>query len=145
MIRRKNRMRRILRSYIHFLGISCFLLWSINGYSRFQQGIDSTPHLTELILIPHIGNDHQFNLNYTVAHLLALLDAVHPDALVLYDEPEWVKQGCLWQTGNPAAHAVLNYSLEQSVPLYGVGLTAEAFTKTKKSIEDYQKSYPDIE
>ena len=130
--------------YIVLLAVAILLvIGAARGFAQVKA--DSEQKMTEVVLIQHIGNDHQFNLNYTVAHIAALLDTVRPDAIGLYDDPEWVKVGCLYQASNPAAHAVSNYAREQSIPLYGLGLTAEPFSETQKSIKNYQDKFPDEE
>src|SRR3972149_11147655 len=67
------------------------------GSSRAQS-------VQQLIVVPTLANDHQFDLDYTIAHLEALLDRIKPDAILVDDYSDWLSKGCLWPGGPPRDH-----------------------------------------
>lgn len=72
-----------------------------------------------IVVIPTLGNDHQFNLDYTVAHLAALLDAVAPDAVVLNDATSWLVRGCPLSPLVPEVHVALAFASAHRIPIFG--------------------------
>lgn len=75
----------------------------------------------EVIVIPTLGTDHQFDLDYTVAHLEALVDAIRPDAIVLEDFTDWLRNGCVYQATAPETHIALKYAQGRRIPVWGTG------------------------
>lgn len=100
----------------------------------------------EVVVVPTLRNDHQFNLDYTVAHLTALLDAINPDAVVVDDCTDWLRRGCPWNAMLPEVHVALDYVREQSLPVFGTRATAErTYEADAKVAEKYRRTYPDAE
>src|SRR5688572_4627957 len=90
---------------------------------------------TTIVVVPTIGSDHQFNLDYSVAHVAALLDVMAPDAIVLDDATSWLARGCLLNPSLPEAHVSLAYAAERRIPIFGTRdwpppLTRDAFAAT---------------
>ncbi|MGI8619754.1 MAG: hypothetical protein ACR2L6_11815 [Gemmatimonadaceae bacterium] len=73
-----------------------------------------------VVIIPTIGNDHQVNLDYSVAHLAALLDVVRPDAIIVDDATSWLARSCPLNTAQPEIHVALGYSREFRIPIHGL-------------------------
>lgn len=94
--------------------------------SNLQTGSSDTP---TVVVIPTLGTDHQFNLDYTVAHLASVLDAIEPDAVVIGDYTEWLNAKCIWAAVNPEYHLALRYAEEKRIPVFG--------TRTRTSPEWY--------
>ena len=101
----------------------------------------------EVVVIPTIGNDHQFNLDYTVAHLVALIDTISPDALVVSDYTEWLRGSCIWSATRPETHSALAFAEEKSVPIWGTleSPPASAYDEAAKMAKWYQETYSDVE
>lgn len=76
----------------------------------------------QLIVVPTLSNDHQFNLDYTVAHLEALLDQIKPDAILVDDYADWLANGCLLQATSPENHVALRYAKTAGIPILGTSL-----------------------
>jgi hypothetical protein len=73
----------------------------------------------EVVVIPTLGTNHQFDLDYSVAHVEALLDAVRPDAIVLDDFTDWLRNGCVVSATAPEYHVALRYAQRHNVPIWG--------------------------
>jgi tetratricopeptide (TPR) repeat protein len=101
----------------------------------------------EVVVVPTIGNNHQFNLDYTVAHLMALLDAISPDAILIRDYTEWLRLGCPWDAASPETHVALGYARDRSLPIFGTGATPDQtyYEATIKFVKEYREKYPDAE
>lgn len=76
--------------------------------------------ITTIVVVPTIGSDHQFNLDYSVAHVAALLDVVAPDAIVLDDATSWLARGCLLNPSLPESHVALAHATERRIPIFGM-------------------------
>ena len=74
----------------------------------------------EVVILPTLESDHQFNLDYTVAHLMALLDTISPDAVVASDATAWLRNACPWQAIYPENHMASVYARERSLPIFGI-------------------------
>ena len=59
---------------------------------------------SEVIVIPTLRQLHQYNMDYTVAHLAALLDAISPSALVVQDSSDWLSRECIVNNWYPENH-----------------------------------------
>lgn len=92
------------------------------------------PHLDvpEVVVVPTLGNDHQFDLDYTVAHVAAILEAIAPDAIVIADITDWLRADCIFQAVAPEHHVALEYARENHVPIWG--------TRTRPSPSAYDQS-----
>ena len=100
----------------------------------------------EAVIVPTLGNDHQFNLDYTVAHLMALLDAISPDAILISDYTEWLRRDCPWSAGNPETHVALRYARERSLPIFGTSATpSHTYEADAKFAKEYREKYPDAQ
>lgn len=91
-----------------------------------------------IVVVPTIGSDHQFNLDYSVAHVAALLDVIAPDAIVLDDATSWLARGCLLNPSLPEAHVSLAYAAERRIPIFGMRdwpppLMADPFAATLRA------------
>lgn len=73
----------------------------------------------DVVVVPTLGTNHQFNLDYTVAHVEALLDAIRPDAIVLDDFTDWLRSGCVVSATAPEYHVALRYAQGHRVPIWG--------------------------
>jgi len=94
---------------------------------------DSRP---AIVVIPTLGNDHQFNLDYTVAHLAALLDVVSPDAVVLNDATPWLARGCPLSALSPEAHVALAFANEHHLGIFGTReWPADAYDQSVRSVQ----------
>ena len=117
---------------------------STGGQERMTGRAPTLP--AEVVIVPTLGNDHQFDLDYTVAHLMALLDAISPDAILISDYTEWLRRDCPWSAASPETHVALGYAHERSLPIFGTSAkpsyTYEADVKFTK---EYREKYPDAE
>lgn len=115
----------------------------ISGQER--KASQKSTSLPKVVVLPTLGNDHQFNLDYTVAHLMALLDSISPDAILLNDHTEWLRRDCPWIATPPETHAALAYARERSLPILGMGITPIAtYEETAKTLKGYNERYPDV-
>ena len=97
------------------------------------------------VIIPTLWNDHQFNLDYTVADLLTLLDAIQPEAIVVNDDTEWLRRGCPKNAYMPEVHVALDYARERSVPIFGSDTTpAPTYEADLKRSQEFMKRNPDV-
>lgn len=85
------------------------------------------PTTPEVVVVPTLGTDHQFDLDYTVAHVAALLDAIAPDALAIADVTDWLRAGCVYRAVLPENHIAFNYAHERSIPIWGTRTPPSAF------------------
>jgi len=90
------------------------------------------PLTPEVVVVPTLGTDHQFDLDYTVAHVAALLDAIAPDALAISDVTDWLRVGCVYRAVLPENHVALSYAREMSIPIWG--------TRTPPSPSEYDQT-----
>ena len=89
-----------------------------------------------VVVIPTLGNDHQFDLDYTVAHLAALLDAISPDAVVLNDATTWLARGCPLGPLVPEVHVALAFASERRIGIFGTrGWPADAYAASVRSVQ----------
>jgi len=95
------------------------LLFSAIGSMFAGAGSAHAQSVQQLIVVPTLGNDHQFDLDYTVAHLEALLDAIRPDAILVDDSSDWLANGCLFQDTSPENHVALRYATAAGIPVLG--------------------------
>lgn len=101
-------------------------------------------HAPQIVIVPTIGNDHQFNLDYTVAHLAALLDKIEPDALIVDDYTDWLRRDCPWNAIYPEIHVALEYRHQRSITIFGLSDSpTTTFDTTSKNLEAYNKRYSD--
>lgn len=115
---------------------------SISGQERRASQAPTT--LPKVVIVPTLGNDHQFNLDYTVAHLMALLDLISPNAILVNDHTEWLRRDCPWIATSPETHAAVAYARERSLPIFGTGITPiTTHEETAKIIKGYNERYPD--
>ncbi|OFW20126.1 MAG: hypothetical protein A3G21_03770 [Acidobacteria bacterium RIFCSPLOWO2_12_FULL_66_21] len=73
----------------------------------------------DVVIVPTLGTDHQFDLDYTVAHLAAVLDAVAPDAVIVEDYTDWLRADCVYQTAAPENHVAIQYARSHHIPIWG--------------------------
>jgi len=73
----------------------------------------------EITVVPTLGTNHQFDLDYTVAHVEALLDVIRPDAIVLDDFTDWLRNGCVVSATAPEYHLALRYAQRHNLPVWG--------------------------
>jgi hypothetical protein len=101
----------------------------------------------EVVIIPTLGNDHQFDLDYTVIHLMAVLDAISPDALVVADYTEWLDADCIWGATQPERHAALAFAREKSIPIRGTRMRppTAAYDQSVAWARRYHEMYPNLE
>lgn len=103
------------------------------------------PQSPEVVIIPTLRNDHQFNLDYTVAHVMALLNVIGPDAILVDDYTDWLRRECPWNTFFPEMHVALGYARERSLTLFGTRTTPErTYEADAKAAENYRRIYPDV-
>jgi len=76
-----------------------------------------SPTAPEVVIVPTLGTDHQFDLDYSVAHVAALLDVIAPDALAIADVTDWLRAGCVYRAVLPENHIALKYARERSIPI----------------------------
>lgn len=93
----------------------------VAGVSTAERVPVMSSAVPEVVVIPTLGTDHQFDLDYTVAHLEALLDAIQPDAIIAEDFTDWLRSGCAYQATAPETHVALKYAQRRGVPLWGTG------------------------
>ena len=77
------------------------------------------PTAPEVVVVPTLGTDHQFALDYSVAHVAAVLDAIAPDALAIADVTDWLRAGCVYRAVLPENHIALKYAREKPIPIWG--------------------------
>jgi hypothetical protein len=92
------------------------------------------PTIPEIVVVPTQGTDHQFDLDYSVAHVAALLDAIAPDALAIADVTDWLRAGCVYRAVLPENHIALTYAREKSIPIWGTR-TAPAASEYEQTVE----------
>jgi len=98
----------------------------------------------EVVIVPTLRNDHQFNPDYHVAHLMVLLDAVAPDALLVDDYTEWLRRECPWNAVFPEAHAALGYAQEKSIEVFGTDMSPkETLESSLQIVKSYSGRYRD--
>src|SRR5687768_8355761 len=97
--------------------------------ARLPRPVDSVA--PDVFVVPTLGNDHQFNLDYTVAHLGALLDAIAPDAVVIPDFTDWLGAGCVFGASAPEHHVALDYAQRHAATIWG--------TRTRPSPAAYER------
>lgn len=123
-------------------------LVGVTGAASQESDLPHAPSVApEVVIIPTLGNDHQFNLDYTVVHLMAVLDAISPDAMVMADYTEWLHADCIWAATQPERHAALAFAREKAVPIWGT-LTRPPTAAYDQSVEwarRYHERYPDVE
>lgn len=109
-------------------------------------GPNHSPAPAEIVVIPTLGTDHQFNLDYTVADVQAMLDVIAPDAIILSDFTEWLRAGCVWAGTMPENHAALRFAREKQVRLYGTRTrTSPAwYQETVAAVRVNRARYPDV-
>ena len=90
------------------------------------------PITPEVVVVPTLGTDHQFDLDYTVAHVAALLDAIAPDALAIADVTDWLRADCVYRAVLPENHIAFSYAHERSIPIWG--------TRTPPSPSEYEET-----
>lgn len=95
------------------------LLLSLVGWVVAGAGSTRAQSVQQLTVVPTLANDHQFDLDYTVAHLEALLDGIGPDAILVDDYDDWLANGCLWQATSPENHVALRYATATGIPIFG--------------------------
>lgn len=100
----------------------------------------------EIIVVPSLGTDHQFNLDYTVADVQALLDVIEPDAIVLSDFTEWLRAGCVWAGVMPENHAALAFAREKQTRVFGTrtGTSPDWHRQTVAAVRANETRFPDI-
>ena len=108
-------MLRICR--VHSLGP--LLLLVLAGACQTVPQPRLLPTTPEVVVVPTLGTDHQFDLDYTVAHVAAVLDAVAPDAVAIADVTDWLRAGCVYRAVLPENHIALSYAREKSIPIRG--------------------------
>ena len=119
------------------------LLLVVAGTWRTAPPSLTQPPVPEVVIIPTLGADHQFNLDYSVAHVAALLDAIAPDALAIADVTDWLRAGCVYRAVLPENHIALKYAREKSIPIFGTrtpSLPAE-FEQTVDAIHRENERY----
>lgn len=117
---------------------------SAGGQKRKTGRAQTSP--PEVVIVPTLGNDHQFNLEYTVAHLMTLLDAVSPDAILINDYSDWLRRDCPWSAANPETHVALGYARERSLPIFGTSASPSyTYDENVKFAKEYREKYPDAQ
>jgi hypothetical protein len=97
------------------------------------------------VVVPTIANDHQFNLDYTVAHVAALLDAINPDAIIVDDYTDWLRRNCPWNAYYPEIHVALEFGRAHSIPVFGRSDAPQATLETTaRNLERYNARYSDV-
>ncbi|HUR92074.1 MAG TPA: hypothetical protein VMY38_05315 [Gemmatimonadaceae bacterium] len=92
----------------------CFSLWLHGGALAAQAPA------ARIVIVPTIGSDHQFNLDYSVAHLAALLDVIRPDGIIIDDASTWLARGCLLNAVPPEHHVALSHARTRGIPILGL-------------------------
>ncbi|MEX2141382.1 MAG: hypothetical protein WD894_19100 [Pirellulales bacterium] len=137
------RTRLVLLAVLILLLISTVVTLSSSLAEQVNTGVPRQS--PEVVIIPTLRNDHQFNLDYTVAHLMALLNAIGPDAILVDDYTDWLRRECPWNTFYPEIHVALGYARERSLALFGTRTTPErTFEEDAKVAEKYGKTHPDV-
>ena len=95
------------------------------------------PTVPEVVVVPTLGTDHQFDLDYGVAHVAALLDAIAPDALAIADVTDWLGAGCVYRAVLPENHIALKYARENSIAIWG--------TRAPSSPSEYEQTVEAIQ
>jgi len=80
----------------------------------------------QFVVIPTLGEDHQKNLDYSVAHVMALLKKIQPDAVIVRDYTDWLDAGRAYNAMSPESHVALEYSRQYSVSLFGTRAKSES-------------------
>jgi len=136
-------MKRSLRFFTFTLLILAIAA-SAGGQQREAGRAPTSP--PELVIVPTLGNDHQFNLDYTVAHLMTLLDAISPDAILISDYTEWLRRDCPWNAASPETHVALGYARERSLPIFGTSTRPNnTYDENVKFAKEYREKYPDAQ
>lgn len=101
------------------------------------------PEASEVVIIPTLGTDHAFDLDYSVAHVAALVDAIAPDALVIEDVSDWLLAGCVYRAVLPENHIALKYAREKSIPIWGTRRppSASEYAQTVEGIDRQNAQY----
>lgn len=101
------------------------------------------PTTPEVVVVPTLGTDHAFDLDYSVAHVAALLDAIAPDALAVEDVTDWLGAGCVYRAVWPENHIALKYAREQSIPIWGMRRppSASEYDQTVEGIARQNERY----
>jgi len=116
LVRKNSPTRKWSRRAWHSPGL---LLLVLAGSCHAALPAKTQQTLTEVVVVPTLGTDHQFNLDYSVAHVASLLDAIDPGALAIADVTDWLRAGCLYRAVLPENHVALNYAREKSLPIWG--------------------------
>ena len=130
-----------------FVALASVLVGVTGAASQERDPPHAPSTAPEVVIIPTLGNDHQFNLDYTVIDLMAVLDAISPDALVMADYTEWLHADCIWWAILPEHHAALAFAREKAVPIWGT-LTrppTAAYDQSVEWVKRYHEMYPDVQ
>jgi len=119
---------------VHSPGLLLLLVLAGSCHTALPAKTQQT--MTEVVVVPTLGTDHQFDLDYTVAHVAALLDAIAPDALAIADVTDWLRAGCVYRAVLPENHIALNYAREKSIPIWG--------TRAPPSSSEYEQTVAGI-
>src|SRR3990172_1071049 len=116
------------------------VLFSVIGSMVAGAGSSRAQSVQQLIVVPTLANDHQFDLDYTIAHLEALLDRIKPDAILVDDYSDWLAKGCLWQATSPENHLALRYGTAAGIPIFGTFLRTAptAYDGAMRTEEQYR-------
>jgi len=116
------------------------VLFSVIGSMVAGAGSSHAQGVQQLIVVPTLANDHQFDLDYTVAHLEALLDGIEPDAILVDDYSDWLANGCLSQATSPENHVALRYATAAGIPIFGTFLRTgpAAYDGAMRTEEQYR-------
>src|SRR3990172_986708 len=116
------------------------VLFSVIGSMVAGAGSSRAQSVQQLIVVPTLANDHQFDLDYTIAHLEALLDRIKPDAILVDDYSDWLAKGCLWQATSPENHLALRYATAAGIPIFGTFLRTAptAYDGAMRTEEQYR-------
>ncbi|MCR4339310.1 MAG: amidohydrolase family protein [Gemmatimonadaceae bacterium] len=93
-----------------------------------------------IVVVPTIGNDHQVNLDYSVAHLAALLDVIRPDAIIVDDNTAWLARNCPLNAAQPEIHVALGYAREFGIPIHGLRDWPPIGTGTRHVLYSYAEA-----
>jgi hypothetical protein len=101
------------------------------------------PATPEVVVVPTLGTDHAFDLDYSVAHVAALLDAIAPDALAIEDVTDWLRAGCVYRAVWPENHIAFKYAREKSIPIWGTRRppSASEYEQTVEGIHRQNEQY----
>lgn len=116
------------------------ILFSVIGSLAAGAGSSRAQGVQQLIVVPTLANDHQFDLDYTVAHLEALLDGIKPDAILVDDFADWLANGCLWLATFPENHVALRYARAADIPIFSTFLRTAptAYAGALRTEEQYR-------